>query len=506
MAFGCGSLSQVNDNIVGLGEAESLSSRERRRLGYSPCARDARLRKSRFHGAFRKRASAADRSLLTGELLVRPSAGLDSREYPLASLERRGGEDAVATHPSSFQRHCGSILQHEEQDNDEREKRRTPKRKHPRSRCSFSDVTITNVHGRGALEENCDVSRSSSSSSSFVPTTTPQHFMHDQRRTSHSGYKTRQQILRKIHGRRPPPVCPVCSGRLTYLYLSKNEPHQFAVHNIYSERDCGIEKLRHLLPPLCERCRTHLLFDHIECKVLMLQNFEKWLERGFGDDDSEVEDTHQQAATGDGTRENGCNSNNPLNVKLMVVPDETAVDTSAFPQVDDSLEKQMTSDKHASFSSVSRMEEHATPRLSNSSRSSSRSRFMFNEEVLYDNPIFTNSSSLSDKSDRRKGQLHYKHSDDGAEQQEMLNGHRQSTGQDLSAGKSGILHYFSSDDDPSSALHKKVVTEKTDIVGEAACDADEPPMDPTHDNPRASVQLVHTESEELAILGRYSMK
>ncbi len=69
-------------------------------------------------------------------------------------------------------------------------------------------------------------------------------------------------------------TCPQCSEYLRYSYISSTG----GVVDISEGRDHPDTKIRNLIPPYCDKCQAHLLFDHTETKGQMIENLERWLE------------------------------------------------------------------------------------------------------------------------------------------------------------------------------------------------------------------------------------
>jgi uncharacterized Zn finger protein (UPF0148 family) len=107
----------------------------------------------------------------------------------------------------------------------------------------------------------------------FLPplTTQPQHNNQSNNSARNSELP---KLLKEFKGSKFTASCPICSQYLKYSYISS--PRNLV--DINAGRDSSHKKLRNLMPPYCNKCHAHLLFDQNETKNRMIENVERWLE------------------------------------------------------------------------------------------------------------------------------------------------------------------------------------------------------------------------------------
>ncbi|KAL7548763.1 hypothetical protein ACHAWF_012018 [Thalassiosira exigua] len=462
MVLKCFSLSQVDDKQR-LSKVVRSTRAGHRRQG-STSSLNQRSRKPRTKDAFRT-VKARDEgendplSLVGSELLV--------RDYPLAVMERRS--------PTSGGR-----------EGDEERLRRL-------ETIVRRDGTEA---GSGRKRGPDEIGSMASTATSTLSSEAPQNI--------------RNKAIRRIHGKgRPAPTCPQCSGKLTYLYLSRtNERSRPALCEIRSGNASYKEKLRNLLPPLCESCRTHLLFEHSECIFLLMDKFNEWLESGLVEECSEDESESDHRGTYD--------FGDPRNARLIVVnPTPPAADVAS----------EQGSRGTVPFPNIY-VEE--TPRLNNTTRGNrgteESSRFTFDygdAQVMSEKAGFSDLSSMSDGV--RKKSLsppHYEHLKvicDNLQslKEQRLQGNDCYISEDSEEDeRTGRDHEI--DEHPNRTWHKQLristgtaedSNDELKLVAVVVRD----PSDSLKDQSSVakslgSIKLARTDSEELAILQCHSMK
>ena len=141
--------------------------------------------------------------------------------------------------------------------------------------ASYESIgTIANVRKRGLEQVG-----------KYLPTLiTQQH--HNTSNNYSSNNKRNEQVhelpklLEMVKGYKFKASCPMCSGRLRYAYIS-------SANNLVlidKGKESSNDKLRNLMPPFCNRCQAHLLFDHDQTKKLMITNVERWLACNMNDE------------------------------------------------------------------------------------------------------------------------------------------------------------------------------------------------------------------------------
>ena len=578
MVFRCGSLSHISIDDGDLpsvlkspirsprspgGGGKSKSRRSRsRQQAETPFSLNKQSRTPLSQKVFKKISNASSSNnndplkLVGSDLLV--------KEYPLAVLERRNfnfggdGDRKSSEHDDDDDRLHG--LKKIIYQNDER---------------SLSEGTIASIRKRGLNQINnllSSTSFSSNKSNTKDKDTSSQHNIYTtQTSSSHNNHlnpledydqRAKRQILKKVHGKniRSPPVCPKCSGNLTYLYMLSSKHNHKRNHRTSSPSTvCEIQygnestttKFKNLLPPLCITCRTHLLFENSDCQHLMMENFNEWVDSGNGDDDGSCTSESEFVS------EREYNFNDPRNAKLIVVNDSNPKSPSArkSPMKTDIIHIA------TSFGESQMMEdggvEGATPRRSNTSQGEGsqeavQSRFDFPDEMsqqppqpedLGNNPIFSGLSSFSDGPRKyRRKKDHYDHNNSREEVQQdqqrqdsdvsvhsttTLDPESKSqlsnpnnTAVNVGNKREGISPDYFSDEDPFSQVEEVGDSDKEDAVesgvdDNAQCQAEKtsadtpsnlPDVPSTDSTSPQNVHLIHTESEEYELLSRYSMK
>lgn len=399
MVLHCGALSQVDDNSKVVRTTPDGSRRQGSTLSLNKRSRKPRTKRA-FKSATPRNHNHDPLSLVGAEFLV--------KNYPLTILERRGQlsnpgrrrEKSPRDNDRATPRHQYEIGYNEEE-------RLQQLDKLVYRNNSGASARKRGFNAIGNLLSGCTSSSSTGNS--------PRH-LHNGSRSGASracggprhGHATRQKIIRQVHGEHrteaASPTCPKCSGDLTYLYMSTSKQ----IREVQSGNVSTKEKLQSLLPPLCTKCKTHLLFENTECKFLMMENFQRWVESGFDDENSEDDE--------DGDEEDHYKFNDPRYARLIVVnatPSSANIDIHIATSFGSNAPCQSMDD--------------STPRLSNRSTASERSTpriFAFDEAMMEfaKNPLLSGLSSLSEGAHRpyrRKGQLHY--NDESKQRAKALN-------------------------------------------------------------------------------------
>lgn len=435
--------------------------------------------------------------------LLGSEVSFDVKKYPLSALERR---DTYPSHSSKRGR-----PQSEEVEEAER-LTRLQDVIYGDSNRSISDSTIESIRKRG-LDE---IGRLLSSRQSQKRTT-------DERRRD-------KELLQQIHTtHRLPFKCLKCSSSLTYLYMSTQPNNARQVHEILRGDDPPNVKMQNLLPPLCTKCQSFILFDNAECRWLMMENFDEWVDTGLT---SQSDEENEPPVNID------C-SFDPRNAKLIVMndPGQTSrVNVRELEVEVDSTYGHWTQ----------------TPRSKNiSPEENDSAQFPFNESEVQDmvNPVFSDLSSLTDNNRYRcRGPAQ----NEGTTAEPLKSVPPSPTQTEIALppdsaanGKEtmerradGYAIDYVSDDDPFSELEdpdKQKKNENNRQQGEAMAssssdeqpqassetvqedpiseytksdEADEAsqPSQPLNSYSSNSLGIVNTNSEERAILNQYSMK
>lgn len=476
LALRCGALSQVDDAA----KAVRVTKDGRRRQG-STSSLNKRTRKPRTESAFKSivpTSGGNDRdplSLVGSEFLVRG-------EYPLAALERREDANNNAYSSRHSPRHC-------------------PAGRH-------RDEIIHGTISRGQIDELDEIVNSVSTSSTSLSDNTRQ-LIHNQisndRCHSLQQIQLRQEILQNIHGkRRCFPTCPRCFGELTYLFLRKRKSRDnnnqsascVSAVEIHSGNESAKFKIRHLLPPVCMNCRTHLLFEGTEMKFLMMENFNVWIDkcRNRSDSEDDVDDgDYRRRRRGSKASDNAgpYDFNDPRNAKIFIVE----LPPTPMP-----------------------LDDMPTPRCSNSTRSE---KSFFPECNFGDGRGMTlgadasTFSTSTNKPYRRKGQINYEHNlkvvvDENEKHEQHVNSeipdeNRQDEAidpVDYTTNRKSDGKSFSFDEDPFLGDDSGIGFTTLGVVDSVD---GSPPLakNSTESTERISI---HTASEERMILEHYSMK
>ncbi|KAL3826796.1 hypothetical protein ACHAXA_000622 [Cyclostephanos tholiformis] len=471
MPLRCGDLSNVDDDAH---KAVRTTKDGRRRQG-STSSLNKRTRKPRTESAFRSILPPGGRndrdplSLVGSEFLLRGGENRPHRDHPLAALERG---DAYKS-PRHSPRYCPAGRRRGELIHD-----------HNMSPSNQQWRPADGIGTGGRIRGDLAISTSSSSLTDNTPRRNESCHSLQQR-------KVRQEIIQSIHGTSGPcPTCPNCNGELTYIYVSSAAKRKHrddnqstsALHvsaiEIHKGVECTKYKLRHLLPPVCEKCRTHLLYEGTEIQYLLMENFNKWVDGCRGESDSEDEGDVDDCRSQHGGDKNANGNagaydfNDPRNAKIVVV----SRPSTPLPQ-------------HQSG---------PTPRQGNSCHSKRRSTFHECDDnddrgtTLTDDQLSTFSIGTN-RPYRRKGPLNYERNpnvmtgDNMERGKQTINKEQDEKRQDeaTESGDADVTRvfdgkYFSFDDDPFAS----------DDSG----------------NGREGIQLIRTASEERMILEHYLMK
>jgi uncharacterized Zn finger protein (UPF0148 family) len=111
----------------------------------------------------------------------------------------------------------------------------------------------------------------------FLPSlvTQPQHNAQNNNSGRNSESHELPKLLMEFKGSQFTASCPLCSEYLRYSYISS--PRRNLV-DLSEGRDSSHKKLHNLMPPYCNKCQAHLLFEQNEPKQRMIENMERWLE------------------------------------------------------------------------------------------------------------------------------------------------------------------------------------------------------------------------------------
>lgn len=400
----------------------------------------------------RKRRSRRSRSRRCGgdDPLSIVGSDINVRDHPLAALERRDDDDKPRPRKEGrnyieerLQRLQGQIYKGDR---------------------SLSPCTVASVRKRG-LDEIGTLLLASSSLSSHTSD------------EDDEGRKLERRAIKRIHGRsRPAPACPTCKGELTYLCLSK-DGHSVNVREAQEEGDSSKGILQRLLPPLCIQCQTQMVYEQSKCKQAMIDNFNAWIEGG--------RDAREESDEG----EEGCSHNRRI-AKLIVVNSSRPAE-----ELQKGEPEELGVQVSASFGSS-----HAdiTPRLSNRSERSEEAPFEFVASAA-PAPQADENATEGDGEDCEKEEAALPADETEAavvddiapEQAEAHDSQRE-----------GISPDYFSDDDPFSELGDEEVDDDTTafepVSGVLSGDSDQQ-LGSTE-----SIALIHTESEERAILESHS--
>ena len=354
------------------------------------------------------------------------------------------------------------------------------------------DEGIGNSASTGASSSPSPSSFSSSSSSSLVEDA--RHIRNQGNNNDNDNdkchslqqMKLRQEILQSIHGRRQVyPTCPNCSGELTYLYISSSSstskrrkqpppprdddnqstPPRVSAYEIHDGDESARYKMKHLLPPLCVGCRTHLLFEGSEAKYLMMENFNKWVDKcKRGGSDTEDDEGYRHRRRGKASGSAGAyDFNDPRTPRYarMVIVSCTPTPLPLHNNVG------------------------SPPRRGNSSRGE--------RELNDEGGMIPEEDTSTLSTYRRKGQLNYEHSREAVHDDDVK----------LEQRTKRNVPDENRQDDAAQSVNSKT-TRKCD--GKIfSFDEDLFLSDDSGDG-REGINLIRTASEEQLILENYSMK